>query len=197
MREEESRRQKDKRRNDMIQRMEDDLERRRQENLRVELKQKDEADGKEAAEAARRAEIARLEQEAIDRSRAQQAAIKKAIRDKERADDYAMTLQMKAREARNKELEEEERMGRYVTNKAVQAVHLKQMRKKQEKLAYERARELAEQEAQRLIGAEEDELFRQYTAVCMDEWAKDGKSLLPMQIEIARQQFAASKLSGV
>jgi hypothetical protein len=107
-----------------------------------------------------------------------------------------MTLQMQRREAKNKALEEGERMDRYVKNKAVQAVHLKQMRKKQEKSAYERARDMAEQEAQRLIGAEEDELFRQYTAVCMDEWAKDGKSLLPMQLEIARQQHASSKLQS-
>jgi hypothetical protein len=62
MREDETRRMKDKRRNAMVERMEGDLEKRRQESLRVELKQKGEADGKEAAEAARRAEIARLEQ---------------------------------------------------------------------------------------------------------------------------------------
>jgi hypothetical protein len=50
----------------------------------------------------------------------------------------------------------------------------------------------------RLIGAEEDELFRQFTAVCMDEWAKaDGKSLLSMHMAIARQQHAAPKLSAV
>ena len=34
--------------------------------------------------------------------------------------------------------------------------------------------------------AEDDELFKQYTAVCMDEWANDGKSLKPMQLQLAK-----------
>ena len=98
---------------------------------------------------------------------------------------------MKIQNEEVKQQAERERVDEFVRNKNLQTVHLKQIDRKKKKKEYEHARERAEAEAMRLILAEDDELFKQYTGVCMDEWSREGKSLVPMQLEIARQQVAA------
>jgi len=191
LREEERRAQKDVKRDRMVRVMEDDLRGRRDQSERRAGVQAEEALQKENRAMEQVEQIRAVERDAIARSRAQQAQIKEMRRQRETADEKSMTLQVAARGAAAVAEEEAERVAQYVRNKNLQEAHIRQMGRKKEKAAFERARENAESEATKLILAEDDELFKQYTAVCMDEWSKDGKTLKPMQIELAKQRANA------
>eukprot|EP00854_Cymbomonas_tetramitiformis_P009833 gene9833-11648_t len=178
---------KTKARERMVRVMEDDLLRRREESELRLVEQAEELEAKENAAMQQRAEQMENERLAIDRSRNQQKQIKKAIKDKERAEEMELSEQMKLRHEMQKMEEEEERVSQYARNKKLQNAHLRQIEKKRVKNEQHRNQELAEAEATRLILAEDDELFKQYTGVCMEEWALQGKSLKPMQLEIAKK----------
>lgn len=183
--------EKEDRRNKMVRLMEDDLMQRRDNQDKVLVKQQAQAVEKDAMDQAQRAEIKRIEQLAIDRSREQQMQIKYALKQRGKLEEAELIIQTKIQHEEMKEAAEKKRVDQFVRNKTLQTAHLRQIDRKSKKEAYDVAREKAEAESMRLILEEDDELFKQYTGVCMDEWAREGKSLVPMQLEIAKQQVAA------
>mmetsp|Transcript_23816 Transcript_23816/g.28747 ORF Transcript_23816/g.28747 Transcript_23816/m.28747 type:complete len:467 (-) Transcript_23816:593-1993(-) len=188
LREEAKIREKAVARDTMVKRMEDDLLQRREESEKRLLAQVNDIDMKEEALDQAAKEYRHLEKLAIDRSRQQQMQIKKAQKERSRADDLEMHEQMKIRNEMMKMEEEEQRVATFARNKKLQAAHVRQMDKKRLKSEREKAEEMADAEATRLILAEDDELFKQYTGVCMEEWHLQGKTLKPMQLEITKKE---------
>jgi hypothetical protein len=150
-----------------------------------------EAEEKEAAyeesEAVKAAERAH-DLEMIERSRSQQLALRAAAREaaREEAARHAARLR-----ARNAELEEEEAAERTATlerNKALQRAHVRQIAKKQSRAAERMRAEVLEAERATQILREDDELFRHYADACVEEWARSGKDIRPMQIELAKRR---------
>jgi hypothetical protein len=53
--------------------------------------------------------------------------------------------------------------------------------------AYQRAREMEEALETEYVMQEDEELFKHYTAVCMEEWKSQGKDLKPMMLELTKR----------
>lgn len=149
-----------------------------------------EAEALERARAAERAEDLAM----VHRSRQQQLAIRAAARERARAEEMAETARWRERSA---ELEREEAAtaaARRATHADVQAARVRQMRRKQAKAAFERDVELEDAaRAQRAV-EEDDALFRHYAETCVDEWARQGKSTRPMEVELAKPRDRVTRV---
>ena len=130
----------------------------------------------------------------VHRSRQQQLAIRAAARARARAEEMAETARWRERSA---ELEREEAAtaaARRATHADVQAARVRQMRRKQAKAAFERDVELEDAaRAQRAV-EEDDALFRHYAETCVDEWARQGKSTRPMEVELAKPRDRVTRV---
>ena len=111
-----------------------------------------------------------------------------------RAEEMAETARWRERSA---ELEREEAAtaaARRATHADVQAARVRQMRRKQAKAAFERDVELEDAaRAQRAV-EEDDALFRHYAETCVDEWARQGKSTRPMEVELAKPRDRVTRV---
>ena len=175
-----------RRRDRIVSIMEADLLRRRAEQT---ARHHAEAEAAEAAheerEAIKAAERAH-ELEMIDRSRQQQFAIRAAERARAEAEDAAFARQWKLRNEELRREEEEEKATARARAKTLQRAHVRQIQKKLAKAEAARDAEWMDtMRAERAL-AEDDELFKHYADACMEEWAAQGKSLRPMQYELAK-----------
>ena len=82
---------------------------------------------------------------------------------------------------------EMEKIALFQKNKTLQNAHLRQIGRKVDKAAYQRAREMEEALETELVMQEDEELFKHYTAVCMEEWKTQGKDLKPMMLELTKR----------
>ena len=91
---------------------------------------------------------------------------------------------------RNEQLRREEEMEKISTfqrNKTLQDAHVRAIGLKLDKAAYQRTREMEEALATEVVMVEDEELFKHYTAVCMEEWKTQGKDLKPMMLELTKR----------
>ena len=148
-----------------------------------------EAEALERARAAERAEDLAM----VHRSRQQQLAIRAAARERAPRRDGGDGAVARA----PAELEREEAAtaaARRATHADVQAARVRQMRRKQAKAAFERDVELEDAaRAQRAV-EEDDALFRHYAETCVDEWARQGKSTRPMEVELAKPRDRVTRV---
>lgn len=149
-----------------------------------------EAEALERAREAERAEDLAM----VHRSRQQQLAIRAAARERARADEMAETARWRERSA---ELEIEEAAtaaARRATHEDVQAALVRQMRRKQAKAAFEREVELEDAARAQQAMENDDALFRHYAETCVDEWARQGKSTRPMEVELAKPRDRVTRV---
>ncbi|QDZ17655.1 hypothetical protein HOP50_01g01620 [Chloropicon primus] len=173
---------KQKARDRMIRLMEDQLEAARKKNERNYELQHQQAVAKEDGILAERAERRRKEKIAIDKSRKQQLAIRNAMKEQKNADDKAF---LDAWKERTKELAEEDELEtkmKFWENKQHQQFLKHQMDFKAKKKMQRKTKELEGAYVAALSIAEEEDTFKAYASVCIDEWNKRGKSLRPMQL---------------
>jgi len=175
----------------MIAVMEADLlSRQKDANARL-AAQAEEARVQEDAREALRAEERAEERVMIDRSRRQQLDIRRAQKERNKEEEMAFVSQWKVRNEQLKLEEEMEKINAFQRNKRLQEAHLKAMDRKLAKAEYEKTREMEDALATQLVTAEDDELFKHYTAVCMEEWKSQGKNLTPMLLEITKRDKLA------
>ena len=147
----------------------------------------DDYEEKRAADLAERQRQAMEMQKAIDHSRAQQLAMRQAKKNKEMEEEKEFTA---AWGQRLKELQDEEDAEKAeIANrrKHNQALLLRQMEQKARKKQAQKDKELEEAFVSRLALEEEDQMFDEYTAVCIDEWARNGKDTRPMTIHLTQE----------
>lgn len=141
-------------------------------------------DAREALRAAEREE----ERQMIDLSRKQQLDIRAAQKAKEKEEEMAFVSQWKVRNEQLKLEEEMEKISQFTKNKKLQEAHLRAMDRKLAKAQFEKNREMEDALATQLVAAEDEELFKHYTAVCMEEWKTQGKNLTPMLLNITKKE---------
>lgn len=177
-----------RKRDKMLAVMEADLLKRQTDaNVRLSAQADEARMAEDAREAIREAERAE-EREMIDRSRKQQLDIRRAQKAREKEEEMAFVSQWKVRNEQLKLEEEMEKISQFTKNKRLQDAHLRAMDRKLAKAQYEKGREMEDALATQLIAAEDAELFKHYTAVCMEEWKTQGKNLTPMLLEITKKE---------
>ena len=184
--------EKQKARERMVRMMEDQLEFARLKNERNFELQHAQAVAKEDGIMAEREERRRLEKIAIDKSRQQQLNIRKAMREQKRIDDKAFVDSWKER---TKELAEEDELEtklKFWENKQHQNFLKHQMETKAKKKHLRKTKELEGAYVAALSIAEEEDTFKGYAAVCINEWNKRGKSLRPMQLLLNKKEALGS-----
>lgn len=187
-REEEKEAEKQKARDTMVGIMEKNLEIARQKQKRNFELQHAEVVAKEDNLMAERAERRRKEKIAIDTSRKQQLNIRKALREQKREQEQAF---VEAWKQRTKELSEEDELEQklnFLENKRHQQFLKHQMAKKEKKKQKQKLKDLEDSYMAALSIAEEEDTFKSYAAVCMEEWDKRGKSLRPMQLLLNKKE---------
>ena len=98
---------------------------------------------------------------------------------------------------RSAELEREEAAtaaAQRATHADVQAARVRQMRRKQAKAAFERDVELEDAARAQRAMEDDDALFRHYAETCVDEWARQGKSTRPMEVELAKPRDRVTRV---
>jgi len=184
---------KDAKRDKMIAYMEANLEAERQKNEKLLKMQEDDSEAKRAADLAERNRQRAELQNAIDASRAQQLelrALKKA-RDRDQEIEYAAAWGQRIKEL--KEEEEQEKHNMFMKNKHNQALIVRQAEMKLKKKQAEKVRDMEEAFASKLALEEEDQMFDEYTQVCLEEWEKNGKTTLPMTLHLGKTKAAMEK----
>ena len=184
--------EKQKARERMIEVMEKELEAARKKNERNFAQQHREAVAKEDGIMAQREERRRLEKIAIDKSRKQQLAIRKAMKDQKNAEEQAFVDSWKER---TKELNEEDELEtklKFWENKQHQQFLKHQMDVKAKKKQVKKTKELEGAYVAALSIAEEEDTFKAYASVCIDEWNKRGQSLRPMQLLLNKKEALGS-----
>jgi len=174
-------------RDKMINIMEDNLLMMRQQGESRLAHQAEEARLAEDMREAERAEARRVENLAIDRSRQQQLDIRKYQKDQAKLEEMEMVEEWKVRNELLKQEAKKEMVDQFKRNRKVQEAHLRQMDKKRYKQEMEKAQEMEEAFATRLVMQEDEELFKHYSSVCIEEWQAQGKNLKPMLLEISRK----------
>lgn len=155
--------------------------------------QEDHSEAKRAAEMARRQQEALEMQRAIDKSRAQQLAMRAA---KKQQDKEQEEVFMAAWSQRLRELEEEdeaERLELWERRKHHQGLLLRQMEIKTNKKRAQKEQELEEAFISKLAMEEEDRMFEDYTTTCIDEWTRNGKDIRPMTIKLTHEKSKEAK----
>ena len=184
---------KDATRDRMIAYMEANLEVERQKNEKLLKMQEDDSEAKRATDLAERNRQRTELQNAIDKSRAQQLelrALKKA-RDMENEVEYAAAWGQRLKEL--KEEEDSEKHQAFMKNKHNQALITRQMEMKLRKQKAEKHRDMEEAFASKLALEEEDQMFDEYTQVCLEEWEKTGKTTLPMTLHLGKTRATMEK----
>ena len=176
-----------RRRDKMIAVMEADLLARKQEANAKMNKEADEARIAEDLREELKAEERREEQRMIDRSRQQQFMIRAAEKDRLKREEMAFVEQWKVRNEQLRREEEMEKIALFQKNKTLQEAHLRQIGRKVDKAAYERAKMMEEALETERVMQEDEELFKHYTAVCLEEWKNQGKDIKPMTIELTKR----------
>lgn len=176
-----------RRRDKMVAVMEADLLRRKMEANARENKDAEEARIAEDLREEMKAEERREEQRMIDRSRQQQLMIRAAEKDRLKREEMLFVEQWKVRNEQLRREEEMEKIALFSKNKSLQDAHLRQIGRKLDKAAFERTRDMEEALATELVMQEDEELFKHYTAVCMEEWKSQGKDLKPMMLELTKR----------
>eukprot|EP00232_Nephroselmis_pyriformis_P004521 CAMPEP_0182913374 /NCGR_PEP_ID=MMETSP0034_2-20130328/38008_1 /TAXON_ID=156128 /ORGANISM="Nephroselmis pyriformis, Strain CCMP717" /LENGTH=471 /DNA_ID=CAMNT_0025050093 /DNA_START=149 /DNA_END=1564 /DNA_ORIENTATION=- len=164
---------------------EDDVNQRRR-------KEADEARLKEDMREQEKAERRAKEFVAIDRSRQQQLAIRAAMKDMEKTEEMEYVSEWNARNEEIKMEEEHEKRERMDKAKRLQAAQLRQVDKKAAKKAALKVRDLEDAARTRVLIAEDDMMFDQYSKVCMEEWALQGKSIKPMVLGLQKRSEITS-----
>jgi len=186
--EEEKQAEKQANRDRMVALMEQNLLEMRQ-DAEARLKtQEEEARIAEDTREAERAEARRLENLAIDASRNQQLNIRAVRRAMAKKEEEEFVAQWKVRTEQIKKEEEMERVALFERNKRLQAAHLVQMDRKLKKAEVAKRAEMEDALATRLVVQEDEELFKHYTSVCIEEWKAQGKNLTPMMLEISKKE---------
>ena len=176
-----------RRRDKMVAVMEADLLKRKTDANNRMNKEAEEAQIAEDLREEIKAEERREEQRMIDRSRQQQFMIRAAEKDRLKREEMAFVEQWKVRNEQLRVEEEMEKIALFQKNKTLQNAHLRQIGRKVDKAAYQRAREMEEALETELVMQEDEELFKHYTAVCMEEWKTQGKDLKPMMLELTKR----------
>ena len=133
-----------------------------------------------------------MEKIAIDKSRKQQLAIRKAMKDQKNAEEQAFVDSWKER---TKELNEEDELEtklKFWENKQHQQFLKHQMDVKAKKKQVKKTKELEGAYVAALSIAEEEDTFKAYASVCIDEWNKRGQSLRPMQLLLNKKEALGS-----
>ena len=141
---------------------------------------------------AERAERRRKEKIAIDKSRKQQLAIRKAMKEQKNADDKAFLDSWNERTRELAEEDELETKMKFWENKQHQEFLKHQMDRKAKKKMVQKTNELEGAYVAALSIAEEEDTFKAYASVCIDEWNKRGKSLRPMQLLLNKKEALGS-----
>mmetsp|Transcript_18648 Transcript_18648/g.29845 ORF Transcript_18648/g.29845 Transcript_18648/m.29845 type:complete len:461 (+) Transcript_18648:98-1480(+) len=176
-----------RRRDKMVAVMETDLLKRKSDANAKMSKEAEEAHIAEDMREAIKAEERQEEHRMIDRSRQQQFMIRGAEKDRLKREEMAFVAQWKVRNEQLRVEEEMEKIELFARNKTLQHAHLRQIGRKVDKAAYERTRDMEEALGTELVMQEDEELFKHYTAVCMEEWKSQGKDLTPMMLELTKR----------
>ena len=175
-------------RNRMIDRMEEDLRKARQDVETRLNRQQEEAQARTDAEIARRDEKRAQELAAIDKSRKQQLSLRREAADNEKDADHRFRKAWQTRTVELKQEEEDEKRFTFEDNKRNQKVLLRQMEYKANKKEAALRKGMEEAMLMKAQMQQDEHMFKQYAEVCLDEWEQQGKSLKPMQIQMNRKE---------
>ena len=175
-------------RNRMIDRMEEELSKARQDVESRLSRQQEEAQARTDAEIARRDERRSQELAAIDKSRKQQLSLRKQAADAEKDADQRFRKAWQTRTVELKQEEEDEKRFTFDDNKRNQKVLLRQMEYKARKKEGALRKGMEEAMLMKAQMQQDERMFNQYAEVCLDEWQAQGKSLKPMQIQMNRKE---------
>ena len=71
--------------------------------------------------------------------------------------------------------------------KELQRYHLRQQQRKVAQQRRAKETEMDDAMAAAITREEDDTMFNQYTQICIDEWAKRGRSIKPMSLQVSRK----------
>ncbi|MEW5315480.1 MAG: hypothetical protein WDW38_006905 [Sanguina aurantia] len=145
------------------------------------------ADAKAAAdEAARRRHIAERNA-ATHLSRQAQLALKRDTLAAEKAAEGEYLDSCRVRSQELKQEEQEEGQDRLKRGKALEAFQLRQAQMKARRAAQEKIDLLQEAALVQLSLAEQEDIFQQYAAVCIQEYQLQGKSSVPLELHLRKK----------
>mmetsp|Transcript_10473 Transcript_10473/g.29777 ORF Transcript_10473/g.29777 Transcript_10473/m.29777 type:complete len:474 (-) Transcript_10473:192-1613(-) len=180
--------QKEQKRQAMIDYMEENIEKERKKNEKLMKIREDNYEQKRAADLAERQREAFEMQSAIDASRSQQLAMRQARKDREKAEEEEFTAAWSQRLQELQQEDEAEKAELMNRHKHNQALLVRQIEQKSRKKMGQKQQALEEAFISRLALEEEDQMFDEYTTVCMDEWAGQGKDIRPMAIHLTHEK---------
>lgn len=148
--------------------------------------------------AAREAEAAEKREHMVAdilQSNDEQVKHRKKYEKRLREDDVQLAEQIRDRNEVLLQEEEEEKAAIFAHNVRIQGYHKWQMERKEVKAVKQAVyKQVEASEAERLT-VEEEKKFAAYTKECMAEWAAEGKSLRPMELELHKQSQAHMRLN--
>eukprot|EP00873_Tetraselmis_striata_P023274 jgi/Tetstr1/443538/TSEL_031542.t1 len=179
--------EKESRRQRMIDYMEENLEKERARNEKLLAMQLNEAETKHAGDMAERNRQAADLQAAIDRSRQQQLDMKmeRQLREKEEGKMFADAWTHRLEELKAEE--EEEKREAFERNLHNRKLLQRQIDQKASRKAAAREEELQEALLSQIQLEEDDAMYQEYTAACLDEWGRQGKDIKPMTIHMRKE----------
>lgn len=164
------------------------LEKLKREREEREAQQADTKQKEQAAYDVMMNEYRRQERDAIDRSRAQQMTIKAARREHAKREDDHFVNEWSERTKRLAAEDAAEHQAKVSKAKALQAYHFKQIERKERRKMATKSQAMEEARITRQIIEDDQRMFENYTKVCMDEWAAQGKDLTPMMLEMTKKE---------
>lgn len=146
------------------------------------------AEEKSAADEAVRRQRQRDTLAAMDAMNKAQLRSKADTKAKERAEEAAFARAWQARVAALKEEEAAETAARRASARKVQSYQLRQAEQKARRKAGERIAELQMAAQMELTLQEQEDIFRQYADACIEEYRRQGKSTVPMELHLNKKQ---------
>lgn len=146
-----------------------------------------EADQRAAADDAARKQRIRDTHAAIDVSRQAQLRAKAAAKAAEKAEEAEFVASWDNRVRELKREEDEEKMRKLATGKQLAAFQVRQAAIKARRLADAKIAALQEAAQLALSVQEEEEIFMRYAHECIDEYRRQGKPTVPMELHLRKK----------
>ena len=190
-RENEKERQKALRRERMVSMLEEQLLSARVETeTRLQMQHREaeqRADDKERM----RQEMMATERDAIHRSRQQQLSLRATKRAHEQEEETKFVDHWRVRNAQIAEDEKNEAIENFNKAKDLQRYHLRQQQRKVRQQKSQKETEMDDAMAAAITREEDDNMFKEYTQICIDEWGKRGRNIKPMLLQVTRKDTLA------
>ena len=75
--------------------------------------------------------------------------------------------------------------------KDLQRYHLRQQQRKVRLQKSQKEAEMDDAMAAAITREEDDNMFKEYTQICIDEWGKRGRNIKPMLLQVTRKDTLA------